>query len=236
MEKHEGAPSLRQIMIADIASLNHLALETRFSLIKISASLYPRIADAYHVLDVGTTLGHKIGPLVLSKHPDKLLRTLATPGETTTAHALCRLFYPQTELIPMKYHEIIPAILANQVDGGAVIHEERFSFPKELCLVDDLGQLWEEKWHLPLPLGCIAISKEISADDSYRLNYALLRSLRRSLTESSLAIQKASEYSRDKNAATIQRFIDTYVTEETFCLSPIGREALSTLWTACRNV
>ena len=35
LEKHEGFPSLRQIMIADIASLNFYALEARFPLIKI---------------------------------------------------------------------------------------------------------------------------------------------------------------------------------------------------------
>ncbi|CRH48778.1 putative cytosolic protein [Chlamydia trachomatis] len=56
------------------------------------------------------------------------------------------------------------------------------------------------------------------------------------MTDSALAIQKASEYSRDKNPTTIQHFIDTYVTEETFNLSSIGRQAFSTLWTACRNV
>lgn len=235
LEKHEGFPSLRQIMIADIASLNFYALEARFPLIKISASLYPKVADAYHVLNVGTTLGYKIGPLILSKEPDKKLTTLATPGATTTAHTLCRLFYPQIELVPMRYQEIIPAILTNRVDGGAVIHEERFSFPKELCIIEDLGQLWEKTWRLPLPLGCIVISKELSTDDSCLLSNALQKSLKRSLTESSLAIQKASEYSRDKSSDTIQRFVDTYVTKETFHLSSIGQQALSTLWTACRN-
>lgn len=236
LEKHKGFPSLRQIMIADISSLNYYALETRFPLIKISASLYPQIADSYDVLNVGTTLGYKIGPLILSKQLDSPLKSLATPGETTTAHALCCLFYPRAELVPMKYHEIIPAILSNRVDGGAVIHEERFSFPKDLCIVEDLGQLWEKTWHLPLPLGCIVISKKVSDDDSYLLNHALQESLKKSLTDSALAIQKASEYSRDKNPTTIQHFIDTYVTEETFNLSSIGRQAFSTLWTACRNV
>ncbi|MBQ8498337.1 menaquinone biosynthesis family protein [Chlamydia sp.] len=235
LEKHKGFPVFHQIMISDIASLNHYALEANFSLVKISASLYPLIADSYDILNVGTTLGYEMGPLVLSKQLDKPLHNLATPGTTTTAHALCRLFYPEAKLIPMKYHKIIPAILANQVDGGVVIHEERFSFPKELRIVGDLGHLWTEKWHLPLPLGCIAISKNIPSDDVYSLNYALQRSLRRSLTESSLATQKASEYSRDKSLQTIQHFINTYVTEETFNLSPKGKQALSMLWTACRD-
>ena len=54
-------------------------------------------------------------------------------------------------------------------------------------------------------------------------------------TRDSVVIQKASEYSRDKSSDTIQRFVDTYVTKETFHLSSIGQQALSTLWTACRN-
>ncbi|WP_375793285.1 1,4-dihydroxy-6-naphthoate synthase [Chlamydia sp. 12-01] len=229
LERHEGFSLLNQITIADIATLNELALQHRHPLIKISAALFPKVADNYTLMEVGTTIGCGVGPLVLALDPESPIKSIATPGETTTAHLLCRIFYPDAELTPMKYSEIIAAVLRDDVDAGAIIHEERFSYDSQLFLRADLGRLWEERTQLPLPLGCLVVSKTVPQTVVDILTLALRKSLFLALKDSEGSENKALEYSRNKDTAVIRQFINTYVNDETLMLSNSGKKSLYTL-------
>ncbi|AAP05130.1 1,4-dihydroxy-6-naphthoate synthase [Chlamydia caviae] len=229
LERHEGFSLLDQITIADIATLNELALQHRYSLIKISAALLPKVADHYTLMKVGTIIGHGVGPLVLASDPKSPLRSIATPGETTTAHLLCRIFYPEAKLVPMKYSEIIAAILRGDVNAGAVIHEERFSYGAQLFLKADLGALWEKKTQLPLPLGCLVVSKTLPQTVVDILTLALRKSLFLALKDPKGSENKALEYSRNKDTSVINKFIATYVNDDTLVLSNSGEQSLYTL-------
>ncbi|WP_201456821.1 1,4-dihydroxy-6-naphthoate synthase [Chlamydia sp. 17-3921] len=226
----EDFPILHQITITDIQTLNQLALERRFSLIKISASLFPFVADYYNLMDVGNTLGYGCGPILLAKDSEAPLLTIATPGEATTAHLLCKFYYPKAKLIPMAYDQILASIISNEVCGGVLIHEERFNYDSQLFLRADFGQLWQQKTVFPLPLGCIAISKEIPESLVNNLTTALRKSLLCSLKDPTTATLKALEYSKNKDIQVIRQFITTYVNKETFHLSKTGKKALKMLW------
>ncbi|SPN73545.1 Predicted periplasmic solute-binding protein,Putative periplasminc binding protein (DUF178) [Chlamydia serpentis] len=232
LENPQLQPLLNQVTIADIQTLNTLALQRRVSLIKISAALFPLISNYYDLMDVGNTLGYNCGPIVLSLDPERPLDTLATPGETTTAHALCKLYYPKATLVPMSYDKILDAILSGRVSGGTLIHEERFSYNSELILRADFGELWHRKTIFPLPLGCLAIAKCIPLATVKALTQALRESLMYSLRDTERAAKKALEYSKNKNIMVIHRFIGTYVNKETFYLSKTGKKALQILWKA----
>ncbi|AAD18555.1 hypothetical protein CpB0427 [Chlamydia pneumoniae TW-183] len=225
-------PLLNQVTIADIETLNTLALQRRLSLMKMSAALFPLVSDYYNLMDVGNTLGYNSGPIVLSLDPECSLDTLATPGEMTTAHALCKLYYPKAKLIPMPYDKILSAILQGKVDGGALIHEERFSYDLQLTLRADFGELWRRKTIFPLPLGCLAIAKYVPMATVDALTAALRKSLICSLKDPITAGAKAVEYSKNKNVTVIHRFIGTYINKETFQLSKTGKKALHMLWKA----
>ncbi|QVE48927.1 1,4-dihydroxy-6-naphthoate synthase [Chlamydia crocodili] len=229
LERHEGFSLLNQITIADIATLNELALQHRFSLIKISAALFPKVADNYTLMEVGTIIGYGVGPLVLASDPIAPLKSIATPGETTTAHLLCKIFYPDAKLIPMKYSEILASILRNDVNAGVIIHEERFSYNSQLFLRADLGKLWEERTQLPLPLGCLVVSKTVPQTVIDILTLALRKSLFLALKDPEGSENKALEYSRNKDTTVIRKFIDTYVNDETLVLSNSGKKSLYTL-------
>ncbi|WP_066483498.1 MqnA/MqnD/SBP family protein [Candidatus Chlamydia sanziniae] len=233
LEHRDHQPYLDKITMADIQTLNALALQRRVSLIKISTALFPLIADHYNLMDVGNTLGYGCGPLVLSLSSQEPLTTLATPGETTTAHVLAKRYYPLATLVPMPYNHIVEAILSKKVCGGVLIHEERFSYNSSLILRADLGELWERETSSPLPLGCLVIAKNIPVATVEALTLALRTSLLNSLKEPKIAGKKALEYAQSKDLMVIHKFIHTYITEETFCLSTTGKKALKTLWRYC---
>lgn len=217
--------------IADISELNAAAIQKKFSLIKISAALFPKISKHYRLMNTGTIIGHNVGPLLLKlREKCSPLRMIATPGETTTAHILCKMFYPQATLVPMKYHEVIPAILDHSVCGGVVIHEERFSFSSDLSIVQDLGAKWYEATHKPLPLGCLVIANHISSQDQAILEQDIQQSLQLALDDRYHSIRLAAHYARQPSADIIEQFIKTYVNSDTLSLSETGLSALHTLW------
>lgn len=198
---------------------------------KISAALFPKISKHYRLMKTGSIIGYNVGPLIL-KLTEKTgpIQTIATPGETTTAHILCKMFYPQATLIPMKYHEVIPAIIKQSVCGGVVIHEERFAFPPILSVVQDLGARWYELTKKPLPLGCLVIANHVSLQDQTILEHNLQQSLQLALNDMQGSVHLAADYARQPDTAIIKQFITTYVNEDTLSLSQTGLAALHTLW------
>ncbi|EPP37470.1 1,4-dihydroxy-6-naphtoate synthase [Chlamydia avium] len=229
LEHHADVPLLHQITITDISRLNTLALQKRFSLIKISAALLPHAFEHYNLMEVGNIISYGVGPLLLSSSSTKPVTIIATPGVTTTAHLLCKIFYPKATLFPMKYHTIIPAIVSGDIEAGVVIHEERFHYPSQLYLRDDLGTLWENATNLPLPLGCLVVEKNLPQSTVDILTSALYSSLSLSLRETKQSINTALKYSKDHNSEVIQKFIDTYVNQETLKLSELGKHAIQKL-------
>lgn len=218
--------------IADVSQLNTWALERKYPLMKISAALFPKVSNHYRLMATGAILGDKVGPLILkSKDNSQPIRRIATPGDTTTAHILCRTFCPQAQLIPMVYHEVIPSILHGNVCAGVVIHEERFTYPSSLSVAHHLGDLWHAKEQLPLPLGCLVIDKNIHKDLVLSLTQKIRQSLCSALQNMSDSLQLAARYAKNKDIQVIRRFIDTYVNDETSVLSRTGLQALQTLWT-----
>ena len=69
-------------------------------------------------------------------------KKIAVPGENTTAFMVLKRFYPEcTENIEvMRFDKIMPSLKNEEVDGGLVIHEGRFTFNQyNLTKVTDLG-------------------------------------------------------------------------------------------------
>lgn len=218
--------------IADISQLNMWALQRKYPLIKISAALFPQVSNHYRLMHTGSILGYGVGPLVLKRKDNpQPIHTIATPGATTTAHTLCRMFYPHARLVTMTYHEVIPAVLRQEVCAGVVIHEERFTYPPQLSIDQNLGELWHSQEHKPLPLGCLVIDQRIPQEEEQTLTIAIQESLRHALHHMEESLALAAQYARNKEFSVIEQFIATYVNDETFSLSTTGLQALQTLWT-----
>lgn len=64
--------------------------------------------------------------------------------------------------VEMLFSEIENAIVHDKVDAGVIIHENRFTYQgKGLVKIIDLGEYWETQTGLPIPLGGIAIKRNI---------------------------------------------------------------------------
>lgn len=157
--------SLRfEVEYHDIEELNRGAGLGRADISKISCAVLPAIAEHYVLLDSGAALGRGNGPLLVRRAGDtRPIRRVAVPGLHTTANVLMGKLFPEIEeRTPLLFSRIAAAVERGDFDAGVLIHEGRFVYrERELELVADLGQLWEQRTALPLPLGGIAARRSL---------------------------------------------------------------------------
>ncbi len=159
--------------IADIETLNRRAIDRReppFAVTKLSLPALAQVAHLYAVLPAGAALGFGCGPLVVRRGEDDGFATLdrlagrrvAIPGRHTTAFLLFALFAPRDcQFVETRFEQIMPMVARGECDAGVIIHEGRFTYPQHgLIALADLGQLWERRTGLPLPLGVIAMRRD----------------------------------------------------------------------------
>ncbi len=222
-------------ILADIQNLNERAIEGKYPLVKVSMHCLGHILDRYHLLPVGCALGHALGPKLIAKKGFRLEQltesTIAIPGRDTTANLLCHLLLPPAKKkIFTSYNQIVPMIASGEVDAGVIIHETRFTFVGlGLYELADLGALWEEKYQIPLPLGGLAVQRNLAPD----LLQNIIQTLQESLLSAWLDPQASANYvlkwSQEKDPRVVGQHIATYVTQETFRLSPQGVSSIDTL-------
>ncbi len=164
----------------DIEELNAGALAGGYDVTKISTALLPALGSRYELLDSGSALGRGNGPLMVRRKGDTApIRRIAVPGLHTTADALVGRLFPEIgERVPMLFCDIAAAVERGEFDAGVLIHEGRFVYARRnLDLVADLGQEWERRTGLPLPLGSIVASTSLSGDMRRRIERVLARSI-----------------------------------------------------------
>jgi 1,4-dihydroxy-6-naphthoate synthase len=162
-----GAPRTT-VTYADVDVTNTAAERGEYDLVKVSYAALPWLLDRYALLPCGGALGRGCGPLVLVRDPDATAtlagKTVAVPGERTTAYLLMRLWSaaePPAEVTVVPFAEIMPAVAAGRYDAGLVIHEARFTYPRHrLHALVDLGEWWERDTGLPIPLGAILARRD----------------------------------------------------------------------------
>jgi 1,4-dihydroxy-6-naphthoate synthase len=149
--------------IHDVEELNRRAFSGRHDVTKMSFCAYLHLKESYSLLESGSALGFGCGPLLVARRRDVDLSgaRVAIPGIHTTAYLLMLLWNSGiTDITPMRFDEIMPAVAEGRFDAGLIIHEGRFVYPDHgLECVIDLGSWWEEETGAAIPLGCIAVKK-----------------------------------------------------------------------------
>jgi 1,4-dihydroxy-6-naphthoate synthase len=233
--------------LADIQELNRLALDSggHLPLTKVSASTYlqPQVRERYRLLNVGGALGRGCGPLIVTRktwgegQPPSGLR-LAVPGLDTTACRLARTALAKGvgEWVELRYDEIMPAVLDGRVDAGVIIHESRFTYRGlGLHLACDLGVWWEERTGLPLPLGVMLASRNLSEARVEQVENALRTSIEKAWSvfrapadpESQALWRYLREHAIELDDTTIASHIELYVNDFSLQLGAEGHAALA---------
>ncbi len=216
----------------DIEELNAGALAGGCDITKISTALLPALGSRYELLDSGSALGRGNGPLMVRRKGDTApIRRIAVPGLHTTADALVGRLFPEIgERVPMLFCDIAAAVERGEFDAGVLIHEGRFVYARRnLDLVADLGQEWERRTGLPLPLGSIVASTSLSGDMRRRIERVLARSIEYAFGHPAASREFVREHAQELDDDVIDRHIDLFVNDFSVSLSQQGRHAVEAL-------
>jgi 1,4-dihydroxy-6-naphthoate synthase len=193
------------------------------------------VADKYYVLPSGGSVGEGYGPIVVSKKPLNTLKgqKIAIPGELTTAYLVLRLFEPEFEPVVMSFDKILDEVEKGTVDAGLVIHEGQLTYKdRGFHKFVDLGEEWQRKYNLPLPLGCNIVRKDLGLDTIKKLEILMRESVKKALEAREEALNYAKNYARDleNDEERANRFVSMYVNERTVDYKEDGKEAVRLLY------
>ncbi len=222
------------IKLADVEQLNRMVLSGVPDISKISYGLLPRVLGNYRVLDAGGALGRGVGPLLVAarekKGEDGALETLrvALPGQHTTAHMLFSLAYPQARgKVFMPFHEIEDAVINGAVDAGVIIHENRFTYAdKGLFKWADLGEFWEANTGYPIPLGGIAMRRDIPVNIMRKVDRVIRRSLEYARAHDPELPPFVLSNAQEMDPDVMRKHIALYVNDFSLALGNQGRAAV----------
>jgi 1,4-dihydroxy-6-naphthoate synthase len=223
-----------EIYLHDVETLNRLAFEERFDVTKLSFHAWLLVQDKYQLLNVGAALGRGCGPLVVAPHNAQRLEAdsrVAVPGKYTTAHLLLRLWNPTLEnRVFMPFDRIMGTVASGEVDAGVIIHEGRFVFKERgfQCL-EDLGDWWERKTGLPIPLGCIAVRKSLGTERIAAFEARLKNSIQAAFNDPASTTEYVKTHAQELADEVIRKHIETYVNDFTLDLGSQGRAAIEKL-------
>ncbi len=218
----------------DIEQLNQHALGTTFDVTKISLALYPRVQNHYRLLQVGWTLGNQCGPLLIARDPKHTLShatRVAVPGPLTTAALLLRRYFPQcNRWISMPYWQIEEAVASGAVPFGVLIHECRFTYEqKGLTLIADLGALWEQETHLPVPLAALVAHHALPPSVVEQIEQGLRDSYAFAHAHPEQTWEFVRQHAQIKDDTVIRKHIELYVNNHFLGLSAQAQLAVATL-------
>lgn len=223
-----------EVVMEDVETLNQRAMNGELDATKISFAAFTKATDKYVLLDSGCALGLGVGPLVISKSdiPEFKVQSsnlkIAIPGENTTANFLFSFFFPvANNKTKMIFSEIEDAVLSGKVDAGVIIHENRFTYEmKGLKKIADLGELWEQETGQPVPLGGIAVKRNLHGEVQQKLNRVMRRSVEYAMANPESGFEFVKQNAQEMDEQVRRKHIALYVNEYSVNLGEKGRNAI----------
>jgi 1,4-dihydroxy-6-naphthoate synthase len=232
-----------EVMLEDVETLNEWVLQGKLDITKLSFPAFFQSLDKYTLLNTGSALGKGVGPLLISKYdPDSYRersteyeideKTIAIPGVNTTANLLLSFAFPDAkEKVPMIFSAIEDAVLAGKTDLGVIIHENRFTYQiKGLHKVIDLGEYWEKKMKVPVPLGGIAVKRTVDKLISLKIDKLIRKSIEYAFANYPLISDYVKQHSQTMSEEVMRQHIDLYVNDYSLELGNEGKQAIETLF------
>jgi len=228
-------------VLEDVETLNQKARTQTLDVTKLSFAAIGHLMETYGLLRSGAALGRGCGPLVVARSGADLEHIgrskVAVPGLWTTANLLLGLYVsPPPILISMPFDRIMPAVAGGDVDYGVIIHEGRFTF-ESYGLVDllDLGQWWESQTGLPIPLGGIAIRRELGASIAEKVEMAIEESVRYAFDNPGASRDYVKANAQEMADVVIDRHIGLYVNDDSKTIGSEGVAAIEMLFKKARQ-
>jgi 1,4-dihydroxy-6-naphthoate synthase len=225
-----------EVYLEDVETLNQWTAEGRLDVTKLSFPALFRNVSIYTILSSGSALGKGVGPLLISKEKVEIEQvsnlSIAIPGENTTANFLLSFAFSNAQnRTPILFSSIEDAVLQNKVDLGLIIHENRFTYQqKGLLKVLDLGEYWEKKTGLPIPLGCIAVKRSMDKDIQKQLDKMIRKSLEYAFAHYPEISPYVEMHAQEMDKSVMRQHIDLYVNNFSLQLGEEGKAAIKQLY------
>ena len=242
--KNDTAGIEFDVVLEDVETLNQWALLGRLDITKLSFPAFFQSLDKYILLTSGSALGKGVGPLLISKNnfqyatSDIEHSSIAIPGLNTTANMLLGFAFPGAmNKTPTLFSKIEDAVLNGKTDLGVIIHENRFTYQqKGLHKVVDLGEYWEEKMKVPIPLGGIAVKKSIDKTTCLQINKLIKKSIESSFTNYPAISDYVKQHSQTMSEDVMRQHIELYVNNYSISLGDEGKKAISILFDTFQKI
>lgn len=224
------------VKLGDVEELNKLAISNSVDITKLSYHAYLYIQNNYKLLNAGSALGYKNGPLLISKHKiyaDEINDiSIGIPGKNTTANLLLSIAYPNAKnKKEYLFSDIEEAVLSNEIDAGLIIHENRFTYEdKGLQKIIDLGEYWEQETKQAIPLGGIVINRNLPTEIQTTFDRVLKRSIEYAFNNPKSAYNYIKQFSQEMSEDVMYKHIELYVNNFTLDLGDKGKLAIKTLY------
>src|SRR5215471_10931502 len=192
-------------LLNDIETLNRKALEGEYEVSAVSFHAYAYLSDRYALLSCGASMGRNYGPIVVSGKPMQakalVSKTIAIPGTLTTAFLALRLYEPAVKYEVVPFDKILDEVQKGKYEAGLLIHEGQLTY-RELGLykVLDLGEWWQDRTGLPLPLGGNVIRRDLGQETMKRVGEDIRKSIQYGLDHREEATSYAIQFSRGLDA------------------------------------
>lgn len=226
-----------EAILEDVETLNRWALEAKLDITKLSFPAFFKSLENYTLLNTGSALGKGVGPLLISDAKHELSEeeinqaSVALPGANTTANLLFSFAYPEVkDKRFILFSAIEDSLLNKENDLGVIIHENRFTYQQRgLYKIKDLGEYWEEKMNVPIPLGGIAINQSVKRSVAIKVNGLIRKSLDFAFSNYPVIPQFVKQHSGEMNEDVMRQHIDLYVNNYSLDLGDEGKSAIEKL-------
>ncbi len=236
-----------EVMMEDVEALNRNAEKGIPDITKISFAAFTQLADSWQLLNGGSALGKGVGPLLVCKDNKSMESAeerlaeyrshianmkIAIPGMRTTANFLFSLYFPEAKNITEYiFSEIEDAVLSGHADAGVIIHENRFTYQqKGLVKICDLGELWEQETSQPIPLGGIAVKRNLPEEFKIKIDRVMRRSVEFAFANQDSGRDYVKQHAQEMEEEVRMKHIKTYVNEFSIDLGEDGKNAIRVLF------
>ena len=226
------------VQLGDVETLNTKAFKAELDITKLSYHAFAYMTDNYQLLHSGSALGNNCGPILIAKSEianskyEIANMKIAIPGKYTTANFLLGIAFPDAKnKTEMVFSEIENAVLEGKVDAGLIIHENRFTYQsKGLKKLIDLGEFWESKTGLPIPLGGIAIRKSLPSEVKLKVEKLIRKSIEYAFANPEASKEYVRCHSQEMEPSVIQSHINLYVNNYSINLGVEGEKAVKEMY------
>lgn len=229
------APFTVAPVLLDIETLNQRAHDGAFDLTKLSVGAFAAVGNRYRLLRSGGALGHGVGPLVVARSArtlaDVARGSIAIPGRETTAYRLLQLAVPDlSNVVELRYDQILGAVARGDVATGLIIHESRFTYAEHgLVRVVDLGAWWETETSLPVPLAGICARRDLDPAVAGAAEAAIRASVAYAFAHPAASRAYVRQHSQELSDEVCDAHIRLYVNAHSLDIGDDGLRAVARL-------